>query len=315
MDVQIEHRPANGATPPLTLGPLGVPLYVELGRVPNAASLAAAFEGWQGEPGAQQPALRLRIERNDRLTGAEGVQVCARETTIELSGPGVAAWADPMAGVARCEVSADYLAAPRLLREDVLDPLVLSLLAWHNRTPLHAAGFVAGRVAVLLAGRSGSGKSCLAKAADDAGYQLLSDDTVYIQLEPRLRVWGWPKATHLLPADSQGIGGPERLRNGKLKRVVGLRSGSVQAVSAERAVLCVLSRDDALSLSPLGPETALQRLFPLDPGFDLLPHQIALAIAALTARGAWELQLSRDPAAAIGLLSANLDRLKETATP
>ena len=167
----------------------------------------------------------------------------------------------------------------------------------------------------LLAGHSGSGKSCLAVAADRADLQLLSDDTVHVQQRPRLRVWGWPSAAHLFPADGGGEAWPTRQRNGKTKQVVRLRSASAEAVCCDRAVMCVLDRGNAVALSRIGAAEVFERLWPLEPGFDLVPGEIASAISTLAARGAWKLTLSDDPDEAIRLILAHLPLLDATAAP
>lgn len=299
----------------LSLAPFGVPLRVDVSATNGLAALDRAFEGWAIEDRSTRPAIRLRIEQSDRLAGTEPARVRVRGSVVAVDGPGVSAWADPTAGLASCCISSDYLALPCRLREEVLDPLVLAMVAWRDRAPIHASAFLADGVALLLAGRSGAGKSCLATAADRAGFQILSDDTVYVQLKPRLRVWGWPRNAHLLPADAVGAAGPPRVRNGKLKQVVNLRSATRRPISADRAALCVLAGGEHLSLSRIGPDAVLNRLFPLDPGFDMLPGQISQAVRALTCRGAWELRLGADPAGAVQFLSENLPLLVESAAP
>lgn len=308
-------RPCRPAPAALPLSPFGIPLRVDFSAMERPRDLDPAFEGWMAEGRAGGRALRLRIEQRDDLAGTQAARVSVRGTVVAIDGPGVSAWADSAAGLATCGISREYLAAPRRLREDVLDPMVLAMVAWRDRSPVHAAAFVADGVAVLLAGRSGAGKSCLAAAADRAGFQLLSDDTVYVQLKPCLRIWGWPRRAHLLPADAGEAAGPSRLRNGTLKQVVTLRSATPGPISAGRAVLCVLAKGGGPRLSPLGGGEVSRRLFPLDPGFDMLPRQIGRALRALACRGAWELRLSDDPDAAVRLLSADLQRLKETAAP
>jgi hypothetical protein len=234
-------------------------------------------------------------------------------SAMEIEGQGVRARAEPDHRSARCFVSSDYLADPRRLREQVLEPLILMLVTAQDRAPLHASGFIVGGVAVVLAGRSGSGKSCLARAADAAGFQLLSDDVVYVQRSPRLRVWGWPSAAHLLPQDAADGNWPIRIRNSKAKYAIPLRSASAVAIGCDRAVLCVLTRGETVVLKPIDAAEARLRLWPLDPGFDLLPEAIGAAVESIAASGAWELRLSTDPGEALRLLVASLPELRQTA--
>ena len=56
-----------------------------------------------------------------------------------------------------------------VMSEEMINTLVLFLVAQAARTPLHASAIMLGDTAIVLAGRSGSGKSSLALAADRAG--------------------------------------------------------------------------------------------------------------------------------------------------
>jgi hypothetical protein len=107
---------------------------------------------------------------------------------------------------------------------------------------------------------------------------------------------------------------PTRVRNAKTKHVVPLRSASTAAVSCDGAVLCVLAHGEKPALTAIPADEALERLWPLDPGFDLMPGPIGAATRALAACGAWELRLSDDPDAAIQLVLESLNRLKRTAS-
>lgn len=294
--------------------PLGIRLAVKADRPETLAAVAAACRGWEGEPDGTGPLLRLDIVvgRDICRDGDPEIRVDGRRLRIE--GGGVEAEADSAAGSARCAVTEERLADREALCGDVLDPLLLFLLTRNGRAPIHAAGFLAGDLAVLLAGPSGAGKSCLALAAQAAGFRLLGDDILYVQLRPELRVRGVPRAIHVFPDDAPGAAGsPIRVRKGKLKRAVPITACGT-APTARKAVLCLLDRGKRASLEPIGSGEALrgQRW---EPGFDLLSADIEAALAALTRNGAWRLALSSDPAEAIGLLSRNLSRLGQTAAP
>jgi hypothetical protein len=303
---------AGGAR--LELAPLDVPLCMESASIASGA-LAAACLGWEGSPDGS-PALQVRIEASAALSGTSGAQIRCDGERLTIRGAGVSACAEIEHGFADCVISYEYLADPVVLRQEVLEPLVLMLLTHRDRTPVHASAFVVDGLAILLAGRTGAGKSCLARAADGLGFQVLAEDTVFVQLAPRLRVWGWPAAAHLLPGDAPGEAGPTRLRGGKVKHVVPLRSASRAAIACDRAVLCLLSppRDSAPTLGRISAAAVEERLWPLDEGFDLLPGPIAKAVATLSAGGAWDLSLSADPAEAVRLLAASLPQLRKTAS-
>ncbi len=296
----------------LQLAPLGVPLQMEVAQADAADAVAAASRRWEGEAEQATP-LRLRIEVSPTLAGAGTAAMQVDGSVAAIHGPGVLARAELDRGHAYCVISTEYLHDPNTLRQEVIEPLVLMLLTRRDRTPLHASGFIVDGLAILLAGRSGAGKSCLARAADLAGFQVLSDDTVFVQLAPRLKVWGWPTAAHLLAPDAPDGAGPTRSRNGKVKQVVPLRSVSQAAISCDRAALCFLARGNEAGLSRIPAARVDEWLWPLDEGFDLLPGPIARATAKLSEGGAWELRLSSDPAEAIGVLDANLPWLRETA--
>jgi hypothetical protein len=314
MNLPMRKSAADVHTAALTLAPLGVSLSIDVGRATDMSAVAEACSDWIGAPCAPAPRLALSVDTARHLSGTGDVDIAMRGSALKIRGPGVYAHAEPCLGRATGLVSSDYLANPQRLREDILEPLMLALVTRHDRAPVHASAFVAEGLAIVLAGPSGSGKSCLARAADAAGFQLLSDDVVYVQRSPRLAVWGWPRAAHLLPGDAGRGRWATRIRNGKAKRVVPLRSATAAAIRCERAVLCVLGRGNQPELSRISATEALRRLWPLDPGFDLLPDAIRAAVGALAGRGAWELRLSNEPDEAVRLVAENLPVLWETAT-
>ena len=306
-------RSPSGARAFAHFAPLGLTLRVEASNAELIRAVAAACRGWEApaEPGGAGLHLHLQVGPVP-LGGAEPL-VRAEGSRLSISG-GVAAAADADLGRAWCRVGDARAFDDPALRERVLDCLILWLVTRNGRTPLHAAGIVAGGTAILLAGRSGSGKSCLALAAHRAGFPLISDDTVYVEMESRFRIRGVPRPIHLFAKDVPGHGpGPIRWRNGKRKHAVALPIPA-QPVTADRAVLCVLDRGgDKARLEPLAPDAARAALGPPEPGFDLLADDIAVVLNRITHRGAWRLRLSHDPAEAVDLLAANQALLAEWA--
>jgi hypothetical protein len=216
---------------------------------------------------------------------------------LRLEGMGVAGRADAGRGVGWCAVPPELAFDPERLAAEVVDPLLLFLLTRAGRVPVHAAGVCVGETAVVLAGASGSGKSTLAHAALRAGLGVLSDDTVFVQREPALRVWGYPRPIHLLPESAAAAGacGAPRLRGGRWKLAIPSAAGSAPT-SASRAVLCLLARGEAVSLRPLPVEEAVTTLVGgLDPGFDHFRREVPEVVRALAAGGAWRLTLSAEP--------------------
>lgn len=303
---------ASPARATARFAPLGMPLLVEAESRDQLGLVARSLSGWEGDAAPQGRSLKLELTESPSLGGMGNVEIRIDGRRLALRGCGAEGSADADSGRAECRVSDAYLADAKRFRDDVLDPLLLFLLTRNGRVPVHAAGFVADGLAVLCAGPSGSGKSCLALAAAQAGHAVLSDDTVYVQLEPQLRVWGIPRPIHLYPADAPCDPAQGRLRNGKLKQAVHL---STVHMAAERVVLCVLGRAERASLRPSSPVRACAMLHPLEPGFDLLADEVRAAHAALTRNGAWLLELSANPPDAIRLVTSNLADLEKTALP
>lgn len=296
----------------LAFAPLGLPLRIEMEDANHAGAVRSACRSWKGDAADAAPPLRLRVAAAADLHGFGEARIDVIDNELRLAGPGVLGRAFAAARHGWCEVSNDYLTDPDRLREHVLEPLALFLITHNGRAPIHAAGILTGDLAVLLAGPSGSGKSCLAVAADRAGLPVLSDDTVYLQRGPTLRTWGWRGPAHLLPGDVPGPRGATRIRNGKTKYAVPLRSPE-DGKGARETTVAILKHGNRSALGPIEPDEAMRRLANLEPGFDLLRADIEEAHRLLTANGAWLLTLSKDPADAIALLQANLARLRATA--
>jgi hypothetical protein len=292
---------------------LGVPtrLSADDPRLLDAA--LEAFGSWS-DPGSADAApvvsLRLRFNPDTAPGRAPDVRVDGPRVPLSgivgsrltLSGGGADGWADAGRGEGGCAVPAGLLAEPERLAAEVLDPLALFLLTRSGRVPLHAAGILVGQTAVLLAGRSGAGKSTLALAAHGAGMTVLSDDTVYVQTRPALRVWGLPRPIHVFADDARAaLAEPAgtRLRNGRLKAAVPVSTPSAPP-SAARAVLFLLERGDSVALRPITPNEAVDAMLALlEPGFDHFREALPEAVRAVAAAGAWRLTLSADPAQAV----------------
>lgn len=284
---------------PLQLSVMGRSVVIRAADPALLSAAARAFGDGQGGR-ADGPPIEIDLEAVD-ATGVGPIEIAVAGMRLELAGGGVEGWADARALAASCTVPRILLDPPARLAGDVIDTLLLFLLTRSGRIPLHAAGILTGATAVLLAGPSGSGKSTLSLAAAMRGLRILSDDTVYIQLQPRLRIWGLPRPIHVFPADAPGFIGETRLRGGKLKAAVAPPPGAEPSV-ADRAIVVLLERGEAVRLEPIDPTVAVRGLSRLEPGFDLLEAESAKAIAAVTRGGAWRLTLSRDPAAAIEAL-------------
>ncbi|HEU4962018.1 MAG TPA: hypothetical protein VFT56_16640 [Sphingomonas sp.] len=285
------------------LAPLDVSTSIIADHPVLLETASAAYADWTAADPAGPPAIeiRLRLAEASAAGVSDGIQV--EGSRLMLAGEGIEGTADARTGRGCCSVPPRLLEDAAALAAEVVDPILLFLLARMGRTPLHAAGIVLGETAVLLAGRSGAGKSTLALAAAADGLSVLSDDTIHVQLGPRLRVWGFARAVHVFPDEAPPGDHAIRIQAGKRKATVALPAPA-RGRHADRAILVVLDRGERLALEPIPAEEAMARLMRLDPGFDLLREQSAAAIGALAAGGAWRLTLTADPGAAIALLRA-----------
>jgi hypothetical protein len=288
----------------LQLSIMGRPVVIQASEPALLATAAEAYGDWRLAGPVDGAPISLVLECGEEAAWAP-VEVEVEGPNLRLTGGGVEGWADAGALTALCRVPRGFVGQPGRLASAVTDTLLLFLLTRSGRTPLHAAGVMCGETAVLLAGPSGSGKSTLSLAAMARGLQILSDDTVYIQLQPRVRIWGFPRPVHVFPADAPGFIRETRLRAGKLKAVVPVPAWSEPRV-ADRAAVVLLERGEEIRLEPVASSLAAAALSRLEPGFDLLARESAQAIAAVTAFGAWRLTLSRDPAAAVDALVTGL---------
>ncbi len=318
--------PAGSAPGRITLPILGIAVRFEVADAALAAAVEAAYGAWRGvgvDAADAAPLVTIRVApqaavatRPAAAVGApaapaEAPRIRAWNERLTLDGEGVRAAADARRRRAWCRVDPALAADGRRLRSEALDTLLLFLLTRLDRQPLHAACVALGDVAAVLAGPPGAGKSTLAWEAARAGLRVVSEDAVYIQLEPRLRVWGWPGAIHLAPADAERLPesamAPLRIRGGRWKHA--LDSAALAPAYAERALLFVLRPGaDRAAASPLPVERAVRELATsLEPGFDVFRRTLPAAIRALAAGGCHRLALSGEGAAAIEVVRAVIE--------
>jgi hypothetical protein len=254
------------------------------------------------EPGVESPTEHAPVRH-----------ICPDATRVVAHSPGSLAVSDPARREAVVYATTTLVADRDHFRDAMLEAITFSLLTHFDRHPVHAAGIASGHRAVLLAGPSGSGKSTLSYLAHRAGLRLLSDDRVWLQLAPSLRVWGWRSPLRLLPDASASF--PELRDEGRLTYANGKRKLAVDVgertreVAVTDAIVCVLEPGEgAASLEPLeAPALAAALTRRVDPGFDRYPARGRDVVRALAERGGWRLRLSADAREALPFLLRMLD--------
>lgn len=259
------------------------------------------------------PTLRVRIVVRAGTEGAGAhanvVHSCPDETRVFVQSPGSQAISDPLRHESIAYVTTTLVADRALFRRDVLEAITYSLVSPFDRHPVHAAAIVRDGLAVLLAGPSGTGKSTLAYLAHRDGISVLSDDVVWVQMEPSLRIWGRPSSARLT-ADTlarfpelRNVSGSMPHADGEKSAVRLTMPGDPARFVAERAIVCILERGERASLERVSATTLAAALVSqLAPGFDRFPNRVDRVFSALTTGGGWRLTLSHDPREALPFL-------------
>ena len=285
-----------------SLSAFGIPTALIADDPDLLATARAAYSDWVADQPASNPEIEIRLETAGAPSTGVGFGIDVKGSRLRVAGPDFQGTADALARRAAATVPRRLVGKPDALAAEIVDTLLLFLLARSGRTPVHAAGVMVGGTAVALIGRSGSGKSSLALAAAQRGLPVLSDDTLYVQHEPRFRVWALRRPIHVFAEDAPPGAHETRERGGKRKAVVRAPGDAAWAAYADRAEAVLLERGEQLELKRLAAEEAKAALPPLEPGFDLLPEEAVTAAEALLNQGAWRLTLTRDPDGAIDLL-------------
>ena len=321
----------NLTTRPSTVGAVTIPvLGIPTRFVSDSAEVLEvaeeAFGGWYVEEplwadGEHEPVevrIMIRPGREDPEEPAPRYAIPEPTLLLARSG-GSHGWADAMTRTAEAEVSPELLSRRALFRYTLLESLTLAVLTRLDREPLHAAAVGRGGTALLLAGRSGTGKSSLTYAALRAGLRVFSEDKVFLEANP-FRMWGMPSVLHLpvetvmfFPELEGRI--PTLRANGKLRIPVLVREVGVAAVPpvANRAGVCLLARGSGSgSLQPIHPDTAVRELTSeLEPGFDLFAETIPERVRQVAEQGAWRLEMPPHPADAVPFLFEGLEQLEQ----
>jgi hypothetical protein len=311
-----------------TIPVLGIPVTYESNDDAVIHAAEEAFGAWHIAEHVPQllseERVRVRVFVED---GAEGRARHAPITyrmpdadRVLLRTPGSIAVADVARRDGTAYVTRALVNDLAHFRYGVLEAITLVILTQLDRQPVHAAALTRDRCGLLLAGPSGTGKSTLTYAAIRHGFKVLAEDMVYVQLSPRLRVWGLPGHLHLPVSARQHFHEladslPTLLANGKEKIAINLRTLNAlpDMPVAPRAGICVLTRSGAApSLETLSGD-ALTRIMTgrLEPGFDVFAETVAPAIRELARYGGWRLNLGDDPEEAIPLLETMFEEIAE----
>jgi len=315
---------------------LGIPVHFRSNERRVVELVEEAFGGWSSEnlPPREAPAEEVRVT----LVVHEGDEVGGGlpplryrypdRRRILFTSPGSVGVADATRREVHAWVTPALVRSEHHFRSGVVEALTLAVLAHLDRTPLHSAAVLRDGCAVLLAGPSGVGKSTLSYAAVRAGWQLLAEDHVNVQLEPDLRVWGRSPFLHLPPEARRHFPElegrePSLLHGGKEKVPVDVRRRGALApesvVAGARARICVLGRrarpgpDEASGaprLEAMDPDQVTEALpWGSEVGFDIFRHEIAAAVDRLARPGGWRLVLGGEPQDALPLLERIVDEV------
>lgn len=305
-----------------TLPVMGIPVRFETDSARVMEGVDEAFGAWAGVDAAgwQGAPLTVRIRLTPGSEGADG-RVRLRERwaggRLRVRTPGSRGVADIERRTAVARVTRALVRDREQLRHGLLERLTLWMVTAMDRQPLHAAALERDGVALVLAGRSGVGKSTLVYAAMRAGFRVLTEDCVFLESRPETRVWGMPGSVHLLPEavrwfpELEGRT-PTPRANGKSKIAVDLREAcaAAPALPVRRAGICLLARGPLPCLEMLPPHAIVGALTTqLEPGFHRFASTLGAPVRRLAERGGWRLTLPECPHDAAPLLHTLFDAL------
>jgi hypothetical protein len=226
--------------------------------------------------------------------------------------PGSIGITSPATREATAFVSTPLVADRDHFRVAMLEALTFALVAQFDRHPLHAAAVAHDDRVIVLAGETGAGKSTLAYLVGRAGFDVLAEDHVWIQLEPELRAWGGASRIRLDADAARHFPEIPSVREtttvgGKTKLAVGVSS---RCLVARDAVVCLLSRGATTARLERADAAAITAALTTNvaPGFDQFPERHGRVVRTLAARGGWRLDLSPDPRDSLPLLERMLRR-------
>ena len=295
---------------------LGIPTRFESNSADVLAMVAEDFGAWRtaSELAANDEGHVVRIVVHE-AAGPDDGPLSVRSTDdgrlVLHTGQSVAV-VDPMRRESLAYVSSALVAQEERFREEVLAAITFALLDAFDRHPVHAAAVAHAGRALLLAGPSGAGKSTLACLAHLEGFRLMSDDLVWVQLEPKLRIWANTRGAHLRADALEKLAITDthpvvRERDGKRRISLGAVVRAEPWVAVDDARVCILVPGRTASLEALVPAAVEKALdAQTAPGFDRFPSRHPDVLKALAAPGGWRLTLSEDPRDTLPYIQAML---------
>jgi hypothetical protein len=290
---------------------LGIVTRFETNSAYVLSLIEECFAGWRSVhvEGAEPVSVRIVVHEGREEADPAARHISTPDGRLLVHTQGSLAVVDPMRRESIAYVTTALVRERTQFRVSLVEAITFALLAAFDRHPVHAAALVRNGRALLLAGPSGTGKSTLAYLAHTEGIEVLSDDRVWVQSDPHLRVWGRTESVALrhealirfpdaaVQADHEGG-----------KRIVATPSTSSSAPFADQATVCVLARGALAGLERLTATDVKRHLTDqMAPGFDRFPQREQAVLAALTVRGGWRLTLSDDPREAWPFMLRMLD--------
>lgn len=287
---------------------LGVPVRFRSNSAEVMRRVEDAFLAWQdltlesSLQSSEEVTVRIILQESVELQdeGSPPVHRLPERHRLVVSMGQNLALADSARRDAVAYVTPSLLERHEDFRYNILQCLVLFLVTARDRQPVHASAVMRDDVALLFSGPSGVGKSTVCYAAVRAGLQFMSDEAVYVQQRPTLRLWGLPGPIRLHPSARAHF--PElesavvlRQPNGNEKVVVDPRNAGKPPDRSvvERAGICILRRGTAWALRRITPDELRERMSAqMEPGFDLFAETVPPLVAELGRMGAWEMTVA-----------------------
>lgn len=181
----------------------GKPLLVRSNSFAILCHAASFFSPWEADTVPGHPAAELRLmRREDRCCGSTGSPRFRARDYFAMArfSDADTVWFNLRTRRACGLFSDEMIADECRWHKDIL-PTILGILApVIDVVPVHAACLAKGSEGVLLAGRSGVGKSTLTVKLAQHGYSLLADDWTYLaDTGNNFGAWSVPVPVKLLP--------------------------------------------------------------------------------------------------------------------